>query len=305
MQSMLCQLIKTSSRGSKAKGLNTVRRFSEQFPKDASNVLMEDIVSLCKHRGIIFPSAEIYNSLAGVYDFGPLGVELKKNLKDAWWRDMVHRREDVVGIDCAIISPAAVWNASGHLKGFSDLLVDCRKSNLRYRADQLFWAKLETVEGQEVCYVCLVESAAMQEEATKMAHKIAKKKNISGPFKDLLLQDITTVTPDAYNKIPSPSTGEPGTLTLPARDFNLMFQTHVGAMASSSATNDSNDVSLLMASNSKIEAKHNVASSTVYLRPETAQGIFTNYATIQRSERKKVRPLINYCLFMRLLWLII
>ena len=257
------------------------RRFAgaKAKPSDPGNVVMEEIVNICKHRGIIFPSAEIYNSISGVFDFGPLGVELKKNLKDAWWRDMVHRREDIVGIDCAIISPAAVWNASGHLKGFSDLLVDCRQSNLRYRADQLFWAKVETESGEEVCHVCLPESTTMHEDALKMTQRIAKKKGLAGPFKPFHLEDVTTVPPESYDKIPSPATGELGTLTLPPRDFNLMFQTNIGALASSPSNSNTSGNS-----GTKQEAVH----STVYLRPETAQGIFTNYAMIQRSERKKV-----------------
>lgn len=260
-----------------------------------NNLLMEEIVTLCKHRGIIFPSAEIYNSISGVFDFGPLGVELKKNLKDSWWRDMVHRREDIVGIDCAIISPAAVWNASGHLKGFSDQLVDCRNSNLRYRADQLFWAKLETLEGEEVCCVCLPESETMQEEATTIAHRLAKKKGISGPFRDLQLQDVTTVPADMYHKIPSPATGELGTLTLPPRDFNLMFQTHVGALSQNTETNKVGRSEQVNGKLSEMKQADVTAHSTVYLRPETAQGIFTNYAMIQRSERKKVVQLLSMC----------
>jgi glycyl-tRNA synthetase len=266
-------------------------------------VNMDDIVSLCKHRGIVFPSAEIYNSVSGVYDFGPLGVELKKNLKDAWWRDMVHRREDIVGVDCAILSPAAVWKASGHLEGFSDLLVDCRQSNLRYRADQLFWAKLETEGGEEVCYVCVPESDTMLAEATKQAHKIAKKKGISGPFCSLTLADLTAAPVESYTKIPSPATGEPGVLTLPPRDFNLMFKTSIGAtaashslsaaegtekVASSKSSSNSSSSSSSSSSNTHGQKDDQLAHSTVYLRPETAQGIFTNYATIQRSERKKI-----------------
>lgn len=266
------------------------RRFAGAKAKasDPSNVVMEEIVNICKHRGIIFPSAEIYNSISGIFDFGPLGVELKKNLKDAWWRDMVQRREDIVGIDCAIISPAAVWNASGHLKGFSDLLVDCRQSNLRYRADQLFWGKLETEGGEEVCHVCLPESTTMQEEAEKMAHRIAKKKGISGPFNPMHLEDVTTVPPESYGKIPSPATGELGTLTLPPRDFNLMFQTSIGALASSSSNSKSSTTKADSEHGGNKDTKQELVHSTVYLRPETAQGIFTNYATIQRSERKKV-----------------
>ncbi len=98
---------------------------------------MEKIVSLCKRRGFIFQSSEIYGGLNGVWDFGPLGVELKRNLKDYWWRTMVHEREDVVGLDGAIITHQAVLNASGHVGGFSDPMVDCRTCKARLRADQI------------------------------------------------------------------------------------------------------------------------------------------------------------------------
>lgn len=92
---------------------------------------MDDIVSLCKRRGFVFPSSEVYGGYAGFYDYGPLGVELRSNIKKAWWRDFVQRREDIVGLDSAIIGSPAVWRASGHVDGFSDPMVDCRESRLR------------------------------------------------------------------------------------------------------------------------------------------------------------------------------
>ena len=95
---------------------------------------MEDIVNLCKRRGFIFQSSEIYSPMAGFYDYGPLGVELKNNIKKIWWRDMVQRREDIVGLDSSIIASPAIWQASGHIEGFSDPMVDCRQSKVSYFA---------------------------------------------------------------------------------------------------------------------------------------------------------------------------
>lgn len=140
-------------------------------------------------------------------------------------------------------------------------MVDCKESKLRYRADQVFWGRLETESGDVVCYVSVLESDTMQEEATSNAMKIAKKEGVKGPFLPIQLKDLTEASPDIYPLIPSPATGQPGSLT-PPRDFNLMFQTNVGAMSD--------------------------ASSVAYLRPETAQGIFTNFANVQRTARQKV-----------------
>src|SRR5215213_5302830 len=98
---------------------------------------MDKLVSLCKRRGFIFPSSEIYGGINGFWDYGPLGVELKRNIKDAWWRDNVQSRDDMVGLDCAIIMHPKVWEASGHVGGFSDPMEDCRACKSRFRADQL------------------------------------------------------------------------------------------------------------------------------------------------------------------------
>src|SRR5215211_9012900 len=99
--------------------------------------LMERVVNLCKRRGFVFPSSEIYGGFRSTWDYGPLGVLLKRNVKDAWWRSMVQLRHDIVGLDAAILSPPAVWEASGHLKNFTDPLVDCRECGARHREDQL------------------------------------------------------------------------------------------------------------------------------------------------------------------------
>src|SRR5262250_3860840 len=98
---------------------------------------MEQVVNLCKRRGFVYPGSEIYGGLGSSLDYGPLGVELKRNVKEAWWRAVVTGRDDVVGVDAAIIMHPRVWEASGHVEGFTDPLVDCRSCKLRFRADKL------------------------------------------------------------------------------------------------------------------------------------------------------------------------
>eukprot|EP01032_Pedospumella_encystans_P012289 gene12289-14227_t len=238
------------------------RMLSKLSSNNEGGYKIDEIVNLCKKKGYVFQSSEIYSPMAGFYDYGPLGVELKNNLKKLWWRDMVHRREDVVGLDSSIIASPAIWKASGHIAGFSDPMVDCKKTKLRYRADQVFWAPLlSATDNSTVCYVSVVESDDMLAEATKLATKKAKTLGVKGPFKPLELKDLTEAPTDIYHLIPSPASGEAGDLTLP-RDFNLMFQTSVGAVAD--------------------------ASAVAYLRPETAQGIFTNFAAVQRTARMKI-----------------
>src|SRR4051812_13386721 len=104
---------------------------------------MDKLVSLCKRRGFIFPSSEIYGGINGFWDYGPLGVELKRNIKDAWWRDNVTMRDDMVGLDSSIIMHPKVWEASGHLRGFSDPMVDCHQCKGRFRADQLTYIRYD------------------------------------------------------------------------------------------------------------------------------------------------------------------
>jgi glycyl-tRNA synthetase len=164
---------------------------------------LDPIVALAKRRGFIFPSSEIYGGLSSCYDYGPLGAELKRNIKDAWWKAMVHQRDDVVGLDASIIMHPKVWEASGHVSGFNDPLVECAKCGLRMRADHL------------------------------------------GPD--------TPKCPKSQNK--QHEWGEP-------RAFNLMFKTHLGPAEDT--------------------------ASTVYLRPETAQGIFVNFLNVVDSTRVKV-----------------
>jgi glycyl-tRNA synthetase len=159
--------------------------------------LYDKVVALCKARGFVFPSAELYGGFRSTYDYGPLGVLLLRNVKDAWWRSMVQLRDDVVGLDASILTPPAIWEASGHLSNFTDPMVDCRNCKERWRAD--------TIDG--VCPNC----------------------------------GSTDLTE--------------------ARAFHLMFKTHAGPL----------------------EDEGHVA----YLRPETAQGMFTNFANVLRTTRRK------------------
>lgn len=225
---------------------------------------MEDIVSLCKRRGIIFPSSEIYNGFAGFFDYGPLGSELKKNVKDAFWTNFVQCREDVVGIDSSIIHNPTTWQSSGHLDGFSDPMVDCKETKLRYRADQLFCSPVVLEEcGTTVGYVCVLEGNddEMRKAAKTQAKKILRESDRKGQkVRAFDFSDLTQVSEEVMAQVPSPGSGKP-TLTMP-RDFNLMFQTSVGAMQD--------------------------ASSVAYLRPETAQGIFINYKNVLGTSRMKL-----------------
>jgi glycyl-tRNA synthetase len=174
----------------------------------AENERMEKLVSLAKRRGFVFQSSEIYGGLGSVWDYGPLGVELKRNIKDRWWRSMVHARDDIEGLDAGILMSPRVWEASGHVAGFTDPLVDCKQCKQRFRGDD---PRIKGTPGQ----------------------------------------------PDAQ----CPSCGTRGSLTAP-RLFNLMFKTFMGPVEEDAAV--------------------------VYLRPETAQGIYVNYLNVLQGSRQKV-----------------
>jgi glycyl-tRNA synthetase len=229
-------------------------------PAAPAAVSMEALVSLCKRRGFIFPSSEIYGGINGFFDYGPLGVELKKNIRDCWWADMVRRRDDVVGIETSIIMHPRVWEASGHVAGFSDPLVDCKASKQRYRADQLFFSPV-TVEGRVIGYVSALESERTAEELQAAAEQLKRKRAVQGQLAPVTPRDLTEAKPEEIELIPSPATGEPGSLT-PPRSFNMMFQTNVGALTD--------------------------ASSVAYLRPETAQGMFADFKAVWDTGRVKL-----------------
>ena len=192
-----------------------------------SEKTMDKITGLCKNRGFIFPGSEIYGGLANSWDYGPLGVEFKNNVKKAWWKRFVQENKYNVGLDSAIIMNPETWVASGHLGGFSDPLMDCKQCKSRHRADKLIedWAFENGTNDNPAGW-----------DFKKMSEFI-KEKNIACP--DCGGHDFTDI-----------------------KKFNLMFKTFIGV------TEDS--------------------TNTVYLRPETAQGIFVNFNNVQRASRKKL-----------------
>lgn len=228
--------------------------------KDVSLGLMDKVLSLCKRRGFIFQSSDIYGGLNGFFDYGPLGCELKKNIKDSWWKNIVQCRDNVVGIDCSIIAHPNVWKASGHISGFSDPMVDCKESKMRYRADQLFFSQV-CVDGRQIGYISVLESPDMEEVAKEKATHLKRKLGATGSLEQLSLKPYTEAKQEEYALIPSPATDKPGSLT-PPRNFNLMFKTYIGALDD--------------------------ASAEAYLRPETAQGIFINFKNVIDSTRVKI-----------------
>lgn len=192
---------------------------TKQSTQPDLQVTMEKIVSLCKRRGFIFAGSEIYGGLANSWDYGPLGVELKNNIKKLWWKKFVQERSDVVGLDAALIMNPKVWEASGHVANFNDPLVEDKKTNERYRLDHL-----------------------LEEKGV----------NVSGMSFDDMVKKVDEL------KLKSPNGNE---LT-PPRQFNMMFQTHLGP----------------------VKNKEN----EVYFRPETAQGMFVDFKTIQEAMRMRV-----------------
>ncbi len=190
---------------------------------------MEKIVALAKSRGFVHPGSEIYGGLANTWDFGILGVELKNNIKKAWWQKFVMESPTNVGVDCAILMNPQTWVASGHLGGFSDPLMDCRECHERFRADKI------------------IEDYAAEKGITLSS-------GVDGWSQEQMKAYIDE------NNIPCPTCGKHNFTDI--RQFNLMFKTFQGV------TED--------------------AKSTVYLRPETAQGIFVNFKNVQRTSRKKI-----------------
>ena len=189
---------------------------------------MDKIVALAKARGFIYPGSEIYGGLANTWDYGNLGVELKNNVKKAWWQKFVQENPYNVGVDCAILMNPQTWVASGHLGGFSDPLMDCKECHERFRADNLI-------------------------EDFSKEHGIALQGSIDGWSKEEMAAFMEE------HQIPCPTCGKRNFTEI--RQFNLMFKTFQGV------TED--------------------AKNTVYLRPETAQGIFTNFVSVQSSTRRK------------------
>ena len=203
------------------------------------DVGMDKLVSLCKRRGFIFPSSEIYGGINGFWDYGPLGVELKRNIKDAWWHDNCPDcRDDMVGLDCSIIMNPKVWEACGHVGGFNDPMVDCRATKERYRADQLYVfayvfprrsSTRESLRGRGwPAWAARPRTPrrSPEKKAAKLAKKFGQARSArprSSPY-----LSARTFTADR-EKVIGPSTDDRGTLTEP-RPFNLMFKTFVGAL---------------------------------------------------------------------------
>ena len=193
---------------------------------------MDEIVALCKRRGFVYPSSEIYGGLANAYDYGPYGVELLRNIKNLWWKEFIQDREDMVGVDSQIILHPQTWIASGHVSSFSDPLVEDKVSHLRYRADHLLEKWLEK-----------------QKKAQKTE------------FLDIVVENLSVEELGEFiqkHKIKSPEGNE---LTAPKK-FNLLFETYLGVVAGEKAK--------------------------VYLRGETAQGIFLNFKNVINSQRVKL-----------------
>lgn len=246
---------------------------------------MKDIVSLCKRRGFIFAASEIYGGINGFWDYGPLGVELKNNLRDRWWKDMVitppigpdGNPVEIVGVDSAIIQNPKAWVASGHVGGFSDPMVDCRETKLRYRADHLE-VVVPCSDSKSDVAIKLLENGSpgfvfiqgdwttdqLMKKYTKILKKYDPNRDMHTPTKgafEFRSKPFVNVPKELYANLYGPDTETPGTLTEP-KAFNLMFQTYVGAMQSE--------------------------DSIAYLRPETAQGIFLNYKNVLDSSRVRV-----------------
>ena len=228
---------------------------------DNANTLMEKLTALCKRRGFIFQSSEIYGGINGFWDYGPLGVELKRNIKAAWWEDIVRKRDDMLGLDASIIMNPRVWEASGHVGGFSDPMVDCRQCKSRFRADKV--AVVRFVRGDEVLFAITVETDD-HAEAVELARAKANsktRKRLDQAGDDLATTVTLLAKVEPGQTVQCPSCGAADSLTEP-RQFNLMFQTYVGAVHDDSAI--------------------------AYLRPETAQGISADYKNVLDSSRVKL-----------------
>ncbi len=237
---------------------------------------MERIVALCKRRGFIFQSSEIYGGLNGAWDYGPLGVELKRNLKDYWWRCMTQLRDDVVGFDGSILMNAAVWKASGHVDTFSDPLVECKLTNKRFRPDQIepqsgtvyffkgIYDHTQTPVGSEggIAFPLREEHFAVLELKTKgrrfadnVAQLYYERKFGNIPFQPALAKTEQVEDSTAFNPENGAQLSEP-------RVFNLLLKTFIGPVQDESAV--------------------------TYLRPETAQAMFVQFKNVLEVSRKKL-----------------
>ncbi len=239
-------------------------------PKE--NVLMEKIVSLCKRRGFIFQSSEIYGGINGFWDYGPMGAELKRNVKELWWNTMTRWRDDVVGLEATIIMSPQIWKASGHVDTFADMMRECPLTKKRVRADQVEpqsgtayrWTGAESKTSgwkSEKKFAFLLHKGENPESARKKARQFYAQGSLDSATDEWtqleLRGEITEAVTDSIDFHP-----ESGAELTEARPFNLMFKTYVGAA----------------------ESEDNVA----YLRPETAQAIFAQFKNVLETSRQKV-----------------
>ena len=207
------------------------------------NNRFQAIISHCKEYGFIFPSSEIYDGLGAVYDYGQWGAELKKNIKDYWWKSMTQMYENIVGIDAAIFMHPTTWKASGHVDNFSDPMIDNKDSQKRYRVDHLIEAKIDELE-----------KAGQQDQADQLQQQMDQLLAASD------FDGLKTLIEN--NKIVCSVSGTCNWTEV--RQFNLMFSTEFGAVSNEDGAN------------------------IVYLRPETAQGIFVNFLNVQKTGRMKI-----------------
>jgi len=232
--------------------------------------LFKKIISHAKEYGFVFPSSEIYDGLSAVYDYGPFGVELKNNIKEYWWKDMVQHRENIVGLDSAIFMHPTTWKASGHVDAFNDPMIDNRDSKKRYRADVLVedhLLKMEEKIGKDI-------EKARKRFGESFDEKMFRETNPRVKENQVIIDAVKTRFYEALGKndladikalideigIVCPISGTKNWTDV--RQFNLMFSTQMGSV--------------------------NEDTSEIYLRPETAQGIFVNFLNVQKTARMKI-----------------
>lgn len=232
--------------------------------------LLKKLTSHCKEYGFVFQSSEIYDGLGGVYDYGPYGIELKNNIRQFWWYAMVHNHENIVGVDAAILMHPTTWKASGHVDAFNDPLIDNKDSKKRYRADMLiedYIVKLEGKIAKEISKAAKRFGDAFDESKFRAEHPRVKRyqgeifeinKRLNTALSNNDLQDLKALIEEL--EIADPVSGSRNWTDV--RQFNLMFSTQLGNIAGE--------------------------EGELYLRPETAQGIFVNFLNVQKTARQKI-----------------
>ncbi len=218
------------------------------------NDVIEKIVSLSKRKGFVFQSSEIYGGLNGCWDYGPLGVELLNNIKAEWWKAMTYR-EDVEGLDASILMHPKVWEASGHVENFTDPMIDCKQCNSRFRMDTL--GELIPEKKKQKALEALKETIKENADKQKTLEDIYKN---HVEMEEIFERILEKIGEDFLANLNCPNCGTAGSFT-PPRSFNLMFKTFLGPVE-------------------KLE-------NAIYLRPETAQGIFVNFLNVQSASRQK------------------